>query len=182
MLPQYPGSSKAKSYHGWGTSYDSFWCCYGTGVETVTCLILSWLLIQFTVFNHFLLVRVETYLCFCANNLILSFVVVPTGIESFSKLGDSIYFEEGEAPGLYIIQYISSSLDWKSGQIVLNQKVDPIVSSDPYLRVTLTFSPKKVFTESIYHMSIRKLVLLLKEALANKKKFNLDPPWLGKGC
>ncbi|KAG6781719.1 hypothetical protein POTOM_014631 [Populus tomentosa] len=95
MLPQYPGSSKAKSYHGWGTSYDSFWCCYGTGIE------------------------------------------------SFSKLGDSIYFEEGEAPGLYIIQYISSSLDWKSGQIVLNQKVDPIVSSDPYLRVTLTFSPKK---------------------------------------
>nr|TKS10225.1 hypothetical protein D5086_0000085340 [Populus alba] len=89
------GSSKAKSYHGWGTSYDSFWCCYGTGIE------------------------------------------------SFSKLGDSIYFEEGEAPGLYIIQYISSSLDWKSGQIVLNQKVDPIVSSDPYLRVTLTFSPKK---------------------------------------
>ncbi|KAI9398639.1 hypothetical protein POPTR_003G206000v4 [Populus trichocarpa] len=95
MLPQYPGSSKAKSYHGWGTSYDSFWCCYGTGIE------------------------------------------------SFSKLGDSIYFEEGEAPGLYIIQYISSSLDWKSGQIVLSQKVDPIVSSDPYLRVTLTFSPKK---------------------------------------
>ncbi|KAL3599730.1 hypothetical protein D5086_007648 [Populus alba] len=113
------------------------------GVETVTCLILSLLLIQFTVFNHFLLVGGETYLCFCANNLILSFVAVPTGIESFSKLGDSIYFEEGEAPGLYIIQYISSSLDWKSGQIVLNQKVDPIVSSDPYLRVTLTFSPKK---------------------------------------
>ncbi|KAH8512479.1 hypothetical protein H0E87_005941 [Populus deltoides] len=88
MLPQYPGSSKAKSYHGWGTSYDSF----GAAME---------------------------------------------------QLGDSIYFEEGEAPGLYIIQYISSSLDWKSGQIVLNQKVDPIVSSDPYLRVTLTFSPKK---------------------------------------
>ncbi|KAJ6325962.1 hypothetical protein OIU78_013119 [Salix suchowensis] len=95
MLPQYPGSSKAKTNHGWGTLYDSFWCCYGTGIE------------------------------------------------SFSKLGDSIYFEEREAPGLYIIQYISSSLDWKSGQILLHQKVDPIVSSDPYLRVTLTFSPKK---------------------------------------
>ena len=95
MLPQYPGSSKAKSNHGWGTLYDSFWCCYGTGIE------------------------------------------------SFSKLGDSIYFEERKAPGLYIIQYISSSLDWKSGQILLHQKVDPIVSSDPYLRVTLTFSPKK---------------------------------------
>ncbi|KAF9688694.1 hypothetical protein SADUNF_Sadunf01G0014800 [Salix dunnii] len=96
MLPQHPGSSKGKSYHGWGTLYDAFWCCYGTGIE------------------------------------------------SFSKLGDSIYFEEeGEAPGLYIIQYISSSLDWKSGQIVINQKVDPVVSSDPYLRVTLTFSPNE---------------------------------------
>lgn len=70
------------------------------------------------------------------------------GIESFSKLGDSIYFEEkGKNPGLYIIQYISSSFDWKSGQIVLNQKVDPVVSSDPYLRITLTFSPKVPATE-----------------------------------
>jgi len=112
--------------------------------------------------------------------LILSFVAVPTGIESFSKLGDSIYFEEGEAPGLYIIQYISSSLDWKSGQIVLSQKVDPIVSSDPYLRVTLTFSPKKVFAESMYHMSIRKLVLLLKEVLANKKKIQPGSSLAGK--
>lgn len=31
MLPQAPGRSKAISYHGWGTKYDSFWCCYGTG-------------------------------------------------------------------------------------------------------------------------------------------------------
>ncbi|KAJ6325971.1 hypothetical protein OIU78_013128 [Salix suchowensis] len=107
MLPQYPGSSKAKTNHGWGTLYDSFWCCYGTGIE------------------------------------------------SFSKLGDSIYFEEREAPGLYIIQYISSSLDWKSGQILLHQKVDPIVSSDPYLRVTLTFSPKKGTSQaSTLHLRI----------------------------
>uniref|UniRef100_A0A2P2MD35 Alpha-L-arabinofuranosidase B arabinose-binding domain-containing protein n=1 Tax=Rhizophora mucronata TaxID=61149 RepID=A0A2P2MD35_RHIMU len=96
MLPQRRGSSKARSYHGWGTPENSFWCCYGTAIE------------------------------------------------SFSKLGDSIYFEEeGQVPGLYVIQYISSSLDWKSGQIVLNQKVDPVVSSDPYLRVTLTFYPKE---------------------------------------
>ncbi|KAB1200186.1 hypothetical protein CJ030_MR0G007896 [Morella rubra] len=30
MLPQGRGVSKAKSYHGWGTKYASFWCCYGT--------------------------------------------------------------------------------------------------------------------------------------------------------
>ena len=68
-----------------------------------------------------------------------------SGIESFSKLGDSIYFEEeGETPGLYIIQYISSLLDWKSGQVVLNQTVDNINSWDPYLKITLTFSSTKV--------------------------------------
>ncbi|KAL3609151.1 hypothetical protein D5086_000171 [Populus alba] len=89
---------------------------------------------------------IPPFLCFCANNLILFFVSDSKGIESFSKLGDSIYFEEeGEVPGLYIIQYISSSLDWKSGQIMINQKVDPVVSSDPYLRVTFTFSPNEVF-------------------------------------
>ena len=73
------------------------------------------------------------------------------GIESFSKLGDSIYFEEeGEVPGLYIIQYISSSLDWKSGQSLLNLKVDPVGSWDPYLRVTLTFSSKEVLVKMTF--------------------------------
>ncbi|XP_021278381.1 uncharacterized protein LOC110412200 [Herrania umbratica] len=96
MLPQGRGVSKALSYHKWGTPFNSFWCCYGTGIE------------------------------------------------SFSKLGDSIYFEEeGSNPGLYIIQYISSTLNWKSGKIVLNQKVDPVVSWDPYLRVTVTSSLKE---------------------------------------
>lgn len=33
MLPQGRGKSKGKSYHGWGTKFDSFWCCYGTGVS-----------------------------------------------------------------------------------------------------------------------------------------------------
>lgn len=107
MLPQSPGSSKARSYHGWGTQDESFWCCYGTGIE------------------------------------------------SFSKLGDSIYFEEeGEVPGLYIIQYISSSINWKSGQVVINQKVDPVVSSDPYLRVTLTFSSKVAGHSSTLNLRI----------------------------
>ncbi|KAK4275349.1 hypothetical protein QN277_018446 [Acacia crassicarpa] len=93
MLPQGRGVSKATSWHGWGTKFESFWCCYGTGIE------------------------------------------------SFSKLGDSIYFEEGgKNPSLFIIKYISSSLNWKSGGVVLNQTVVPATSWDPYLRVTLTFS------------------------------------------
>ncbi|CAL5211527.1 unnamed protein product [Lathyrus oleraceus] len=96
MLPLGRGQSKAKSYHGWGTPFNSFWCCYGTGIE------------------------------------------------SFSKLGDSIYFEEEvNNPSLYIIQYISSSFNWKSGNVLLTQTVVPAASSDPYLRVTFTFSPNK---------------------------------------
>lgn len=31
MLPLRPGGSKARGYHGWGTKFNSFWCCYGTG-------------------------------------------------------------------------------------------------------------------------------------------------------
>ncbi|KAH9741155.1 proline-tRNA ligase (DUF1680) [Citrus sinensis] len=96
----------------WGTPFDSLWGCYGTGLFSPSGL------------QDFILVS-------------------HVGIQSFAKLGDSIYFEEeGLYPGLYIIQYISSSLDWKSGHIVLNQKVDPVVSSDPYLHITFTFLPK----------------------------------------
>ncbi|KAL2328822.1 hypothetical protein Fmac_022249 [Flemingia macrophylla] len=94
MLPLGLGVSKAETFHGWGTPFNDFWCCYGTGIE------------------------------------------------SFSKLGDSIYFEEeGKNPALYIIQYISSSFNWKSGKILLNQTVVPVASWDPYLQVTFTFYP-----------------------------------------
>ncbi|KAK6164199.1 hypothetical protein DH2020_001063 [Rehmannia glutinosa] len=96
MLPLVRGGSKAISYHGWGTQFDSFWCCYGTGIE------------------------------------------------SFSKLGDSIYFEEeGKIPALYIIQYISSTLNWTSGNISLRQDVEQVTSWDQRLRVSFTFTSKE---------------------------------------
>ncbi|XP_017257288.1 uncharacterized protein LOC108226805 isoform X2 [Daucus carota subsp. sativus] len=96
MLPLGHGQSKAMSYHGWGTLNNSFWCCYGTGIE------------------------------------------------SFSKLGDSIYFEEeGKVPGIYIIQYITSSVEWESGHLSLIQQVKPIVSWDNHLAIALTVSTKK---------------------------------------
>lgn len=103
MLPLGRGVSKAVSYHGWGTQFNSFWCCYGTAIE------------------------------------------------SFSKLGDSIYFEEKtQTPGIYVTQYISSSLDWKAGQIILTQTVDPVVSWDPYLRVKFKISS----TSEVYYLWI----------------------------
>lgn len=97
MLPLGHGESKARSDNeGWGTKYDSFWCCYGTGIE------------------------------------------------SFSKLGDSIYFEEeGKVPGIYIIQYISSSFNWNSQNIMINLKVEPVVSWDDHLHVAVIISSNK---------------------------------------
>lgn len=74
-----------------------------------------------------------------------SFYIASLGIESFSKLGDSIYFEEeGIVPGIYIIQYISSSFDWSSGKILLDMKVEPVVSWDNRLHVTVKISSKEV--------------------------------------
>lgn len=46
MLPMAPGSSKARSYHGWGNKFASFWCCYGTGI-----LFTIWVFIAF--FHYF---------------------------------------------------------------------------------------------------------------------------------
>ncbi|XP_078442990.1 uncharacterized protein LOC144712614 [Wolffia australiana] len=92
MLPLGVGVSKARSYHGWGTKFDSFWCCYGTGIE------------------------------------------------SFSKLGDSIYFEDRIAPSLYVTQYISSSLNWKTTELTVSQRVQEVTSQDAFLRVEFTFS------------------------------------------
>ena len=38
MLPLGPGNSKPGAAHGWGTPFDSFWCCYGTAVESFSKL------------------------------------------------------------------------------------------------------------------------------------------------
>lgn len=67
-------------------------------------------------------------------------------IETFAKLGDSIYFEDvrsGTNPTLYIIQFISSFLEWKSANTELHQIVHPVSSWHPKLRVEILF-PKEV--------------------------------------
>ncbi|CAN6169416.1 unnamed protein product [Urochloa humidicola] len=106
FLPMGPGRSKSVSGlspsglppmnpGGWGGPNDTFWCCYGTGIE------------------------------------------------SFSKLGDSIYFlEEGEMPGLYIIQYIPSTFNWKSAGLTVKQKAKPLFSTDAYFQVSVAISAK----------------------------------------
>lgn len=78
-----------------------------------------------------------------------------TGIESFSKLGDSIYFEEkGDRPVLNIIQYIPSAYNWKAAGLTVNQQLKPISSLDMFLQVSLSTSAK-VISFNVRYMKIR---------------------------
>ncbi|GAB2250570.1 hypothetical protein Droror1_Dr00016820 [Drosera rotundifolia] len=73
-----------------------------------------------------------------------------TGMESFAKLGDSIYFEDGgKVPGLYIIQYIPSTLHWRSGRMKLHLKVDEVFSTNSSIRVTLTITTQGSKTSTL---------------------------------
>ncbi|KAM0942948.1 hypothetical protein DsansV1_C13g0117111 [Dioscorea sansibarensis] len=67
-----------------------------------------------------------------------------TAIESFAKLGDSIYFEEPDEATLYVIQYVSSTINWKKGNLQLEQVVMPLTSWDTNLLVSMTIYPSKV--------------------------------------
>lgn len=70
------------------------------------------------------------------------------GIESFSKLGDSIYFEEkADTPALSIIQYIPSTFNWKTAGVTVTQELEPLSSSDMNLQVSLSFSGKVILLE-----------------------------------
>jgi uncharacterized protein len=67
------------------------------------------------------------------------------GIESFSKLGDSIYFEEkGDVPSLNIIHYIPSTFNWKTAGVTIAQQLKPLSSSDLYIQVSLSISAKVI--------------------------------------
>ncbi|KAH9289961.1 hypothetical protein KI387_034078, partial [Taxus chinensis] len=134
MLPLAPGGSKAVSYHRWGTPFSSFWCCYGTGIE------------------------------------------------SFSKLGDSIYFQEGGTyPSLYIIQFVSNTLTWDEAGLTIKQTVNSLSSWDPYLRISLEFSKLKCLeennTESTVNIRIPFWTIIDgAQATLNDEKFPLVAP------
>ncbi|KAK9220957.1 hypothetical protein WN944_009381 [Citrus x changshan-huyou] len=123
MLPLGRGVSKARSTHGWGTKFNSFWCCYGTGFLSEIPYISK---------------RKETFQVFTS----------------------------------------SSIFDWKSGHVVLNQKVDTIVPWDPYLRMTLTFSSKQEVGQ-LSSLNLRMPVWTYSngaQALLNGQNLPLPPP------
>lgn len=47
-----------------------------------------------------------------------------TGLENFTKLGDSIYFYDDDKATLYVNQYFSSAVNWKAKGLKLSQKSD----------------------------------------------------------
>ena len=56
-----------------------------------------------------------------------------TGLENFTKLGDSIYFYDDENATLIVNQYFSSTVNWKARGIKLSQKSDiPMGGCDLY--------------------------------------------------
>lgn len=66
---------------------------------------------------------------------------VGAAIESFAKLGDSIYFEEdAKTPALYITQFTSSTFEWDTVGLVLHQSHKPLTAEQSVLEVSLSIS------------------------------------------
>lgn len=66
---------------------------------------------------------------------------IGAAIESFAKLGDSIYFEEdAKIPALYITQLTSSTFEWDAVGLVLHQSHKPLIVEQSILEVSLSIS------------------------------------------
>ncbi|SEU20467.1 beta-L-arabinofuranosidase domain-containing protein [Paenibacillus sp. NFR01] len=72
-----------------------------------------------------------------------------TGMESFTKLNDSLYFQQGHH--LYLNQYISSRLDWQEQHAVLQVAADLPYSDE--VRLTLEL-PEAVDSRLALHLRI----------------------------
>ena len=59
-----------------------------------------------------------------------------TGMENFSKLGDSVYFHD--ASDLYVVGYVSSTLNWTERGLSLTQTTDLPVTN----KVTFTITQR----------------------------------------
>ena len=60
-----------------------------------------------------------------------------TGMENFTKLGDSVYFHD--ATDLYVIGYVSSTLNWSTRGLSVNQVTD--IPSSNQVTFTITQAP-----------------------------------------
>jgi len=83
-----------------------------------------------------------TVLRFKLNVFTASFLCgIGAAIESFAKLGDSIYFEEdAKTPAVYITQFTSSDFEWDAVGLVLHQSHKPLNAEQSVLEVSFSFS------------------------------------------
>eukprot|EP00850_Spirogloea_muscicola_P007033 SM000034S12787 [mRNA] locus=s34:690847:695963:- [translate_table: standard] len=94
--------------------------------------------------NLFRWTRDASFAEFYERNIINGIMGTQRGVESFSKLGDSIYFQGSlDSPTLYIIQYVSSTLQWRQAGLRLEQTVLLPTATSAAYAVTLTISKLK---------------------------------------
>ncbi len=98
-----------------------------------------------------------------------------TGLENFTKLGDSIYFYDDENSTLVVNQYFSSSVKWQSKGIKLSQKSDIPMGE----AVTFTLEAIDGATSSDFTLALRipdwcsgETSLLINNSDADKKDFS----------
>ena len=101
-------------------------------------------------------------------------------VESFAKLGDSIYFEENnETPTLYVAQLVSSDFTWDAAGLVIRQVHNNITSHDPILVVTFLFSRGKSNAngdDAIVHVRIPSWFLNGCRAFVNGEEIDAPVP------
>lgn len=62
-------------------------------------------------------------------------------IESFAKLGDSIYFEEdGKTPAVFITQHTNSDFEWDAAGLLIHQTHKPFYAQQSVLEASFSFS------------------------------------------
>lgn len=72
-----------------------------------------------------------------------SLCLFPAGVELFSKLGENLYFQGPNAssadsrPSLFVVQFQSSTLDWRDAGLIVHQTTVHPTASNPFLNITL---------------------------------------------
>jgi hypothetical protein len=72
------------------------------------------------------------------------------GVELFSKLGENLYFQgpgssspdcSSLTPSLFVVQFQSSTLQWRDANLTIHQTTRHPSATDPFLNVTLEIQP-----------------------------------------
>lgn len=98
-----------------------------------------------------------------------------TGLENFTKLGDSLYFYDDENATLIVNQYFSSTVNWKARGIKLSQKSDIPMGE----AVTFTVEALEGEAASDFTLALRipewccgQAALLINDTEVDKKEFS----------